>query len=292
MPVAKSGELNATVIISTRGNPEARTPFYQHKFLGANTYMLEIIKQNRSKLGPIADDASFDTTITDTRDFLMAAADVNITETNVENSVLKFTVLLRNHSGHKFPTGFPSRRVWIHAKVTNEANQVVFESGAFSDEGKIIGVDDTTTPNGYEPHYEKINDASQVQVYETILSDTDNNMTYILLHALHYLKDNRILPRGLDKTNVPENINPHGKAVDDSDFIGGSDTIEYEVNNLPKGDYTITVTLQYQTLSYGFAQDMYRNADLPEVALMKALDSNTTNHYETISTDRASVIIP
>jgi len=281
-----------SVIIATRGNPGERSPFYQHKFLGANTYMLEIIKQNRSKLGPIADDASFDTTISDARDFLMAAADVNITEKNVENGELKFTVLLRNHSGHKFPTGFPSRRVWIHAKVTNEANQIVFESGAFSDEGKIIGVDDTTTLNGYEPHYEKIDDASQVQVYETILSDTDDNMTYILLHALHYLKDNRILPRGLDKTNVPENINPHGKAVNDSDFIGGSDTIEYEIGKLPEGDYTITVTLQYQTLSYGFAQDMYKHAELPEVALMKALDSNTTNHYETISTDTEFIVIP
>lgn len=67
---------------------------------------------------------------------------------------------------------------------------------------------------------------------------------------------------------------------------------EYEIGNLPKGEYTITVTLQYQTLSYGFAQDLYKNAELPEVALMKALDSNTTNHYETISTDTASITIP
>ncbi|MCO4844382.1 MAG: DUF5011 domain-containing protein [Sulfurovum sp.] len=284
---------SGSVVISTRGqNLEQRSPFYQHKFLGANTYMLEIIKQNRDKLGPIADDASFDKTIADTRDFLMAAADVNITETNIENGQLKFTVLLTNHSGHKFPTGFPSRRVWLHTTVTNEAKQIVFDSGAFSDEGKIIGVDDNTTLNGYQPHYEKINNESQVQVYETILSDTDDNMTYILLHALHYIKDNRILPRGMDKTNVPENINPHGKAEDDSNFIGGSDTIEYEIGSLPQGNYTIAVTLHYQTLSYGFAQDMYKHDELPEVALMKALDSNATKHYETISTDIASVIIP
>ena len=70
---------NGSVIISTKGNPGPRSPFYQHKFLGANTYMLDIIKQNRSKIAPIADDASFDTTISDTRNFLLAAADVNIT---------------------------------------------------------------------------------------------------------------------------------------------------------------------------------------------------------------------
>ena len=285
-------ESDGSVIIATRGNPQARDKFNQHKFLGANTYMLNIIKQNRSKIGPIADDDSFDKTIEGTRDFLMAAADVNITDINVENGQLKFNVLLTNHSGHKFPTGFPSRRVWLHTTVTNESSQTVFDSGAFSDEGMIIGVDDNTTLNGYQPHYDKITNESQVQVYETILSDTDDNQTYILLHALHYIKDNRILPRGMDKTNVPENINPHGNAEGDTNFIGGSDIIEYGVDSLPQGSYTISVALHYQTLSYGFAQDMYKHDELPEVALMKALDSNTTNHYETISTDTASVIVP
>ncbi len=290
MPVVKSGELNATVIISTQGNNlTARSPFYQHKFLGANTYMLEIIKQNRSKIGPIADDGSFDTTITDARDFLLAAADVNITTTNFTDNTLEFSVKVTNHSGHKFPTGFPSRRVWLHVTVKNSTDKIVFESGALSDDGKIIGVDDTAD---YERHHQTIEDNNSVQVYETILSDTDNKMTYILLHALHYLKDNRLLPRGLDKTNVPENINPHGNAVNDSDFIGGSDTIKYKIANLPADDYTVTVSLHYQTLSFGFAQDLYKNAELPEVALMKALDASTTNRYETISMDTASVSVP
>jgi hypothetical protein len=151
--------------------------------------------------------------------------------------------------------------------VKNSADKIVFESGAIN---------------------------SEVQIYETILQDTDDNMTYILLHALHYLKDNRILPRGLDKddVNLPETINPHGNAENDSDFIGGSDTIEYEIKDLEVDEYTITATLHYQTLSYGFAQDLYKNAELPEVALMKLLDANTTNRYETISTDSISITIP
>ncbi len=283
-----------SVIISTRGNPEARTPFHQHQFLGANTYMLDIVKNNRTKIGPIADDASFDKTIANDRNFLLAAADVNITETSVDSdgSELKFTVKVTNHAGHKFPTGFPSRRVWIHATVANEENQTVFESGAFSDDGRIVGVDDVTTVIGYEPHYETIHNASEVQVYETVLSDTDDNLNYILLHAFHYLKDNRILPLGFDKANVPDSVNPHGKAEDDDDFIGGSDTVEYEVADLPAGTYTITVTLHYQTLAYGFAQDLFHSAELPEVALMKALDKNATLRYETISSDTASQTLP
>ena len=288
-------KVEGSVVLSTKGQGlEARPNFHQHKFLGANTYMLEILKNNRVKLGVLADEARFNESIADTREFLKAAADVNITQWSYENGQLNFDVKLTNHSGHKFPTGFPSRRAWLHVTVKNSANEIVFESGNMNSEGQIIGADDTLAANEYEPHYDKINDESQVQIYETILSDTDDNMTYILLHALHYLKDNRILPRGLDKddVNLPETINPHGNAENDSDFIGGSDTVEYEIKNLPVDEYTITATLHYQTLSYGFAQDLYKNSELPEVALMKALDAGTTNRYETISTDTISTTVP
>ena len=285
MPKAEGG-----VIISTKGNVGERSPFYQHKFLGANTYMLDILKNNRQKLGVLADKTRFNESITDTREFLKAAAVVDIRNTRFLNDTLSFDVNVTNKSGHKFLTGFPSRRVWLQVTVKNSNNEIVFESGALNSEGQIIGVDDTLAANEYEPHYEKITNASQVQVYETILQDTDDKMTYILLHALHYLKDNRILPKGLDKdnANLPETINPHGYAETDSNFIGGSDMITYEIANLPADDYTVTATLHYQTLSYGFAQDLYKNAELPEVALMKALDSSTSNHFETISTDTAS----
>ncbi|EIF51689.1 multiheme c-type cytochrome [Sulfurovum sp. AR] len=281
-----------SVVISTKGNNLAqRAPFFQHKFLGANTYMLEILKNNRVKLGVLADEARFNESITDTREFLKAAADLNITQWSFENGLLNFDVQITNHSGHKFPTGFPSRRAWIHVTVKNSVDDIVFESGAINSEGQITGVVYDTATNTYEPHYEKITDPSQVQIYETILQDTDDNMTYILLHALHYLKDNRILPKGLDKNdvNLPETINPHGKAEIDNDFIGGSDTVGYEIA-LPVDRYTITATLHYQTLSYGFAQDLYKNTELPEVALMKALDASTTNRYETISTDTVSIV--
>ncbi|MCW8820797.1 MAG: hypothetical protein OQK45_01105 [Sulfurovum sp.] len=63
------------------------------------------------------------------------------------------------------------------------------------------------------------------------------------------------------------------------------------MSNLPDGDYTITVKLQYQTMAYGFAQDLYKDINLNEVALMKAFDSNTDNHFETISTDTESITL-
>ena len=274
-----------SVVISTQGgNLQARSPFHQHKFLGANTYMLDILKNNRTKLGAIADTARFNESISDTREFLKAAASVNVTTTSFDNETLHFSVKVTNHSGHKFPTSIPIRRAWLHVKVTDASNQTVFESGAMNNNGQIIGIDDH---NGYEEHHEKIDDDSEVQVYEAIMVDTDGNQTYTFLNASRYTKDNRILPKGF-KDSAPANAQVYGEALEDSDFIGGSDTVNYEINDLVNDEYTISVTLKYQTVSYGFMQDLYKDINLTEVALMKVLDDNADIHFEEISTDTST----
>ena len=35
----------------------------------------------------------------------------------------------RNLAGHKFPTGHPYRRAWLHVRVSDPAGRVLFESG-------------------------------------------------------------------------------------------------------------------------------------------------------------------
>ncbi|UFH59768.1 cytochrome c family protein [Sulfurovum mangrovi] len=287
MPVAEGG-----VVISTRpdnGTLAPQEPFHQHKFIGANTYMLNIIKNNKVKLGAIADDASFDQTITNNRAFLQASADVEITPSDYSDGKLSFSVKVTNHSGHKFPTSIPTRRTWLHVTVKDAENTTVFESGALAPDGRqIIGVDDN--PNqAYEPHYEKIVDPSEVQVYEGIMADTEDNVTYTLLNAAQFVKDNRIMPRGMDKTAVPETIKAYGAADTDPNFIGGSDTVDYEIALAASSSYTVNVTLMYQTLAYGFAQDLYKDDDLTEVALMKYLDEQTKLHSEEVSADQAVI---
>jgi hypothetical protein len=285
-----------SVVIATGGSTQnplpARPQFYQHKFLGANTYMLDIIKNNHTKLVAktvtTIDTERFEKSIAETRDFLTgngdfikAAADVNIITPNFEEGTLKFSVKVSNHSGHKFPTSIPIRRAWLHVKVTNASDQTVFESGAMNSNGQIIGVDDNSN---YEKHYKEISGESEVQVYEAIMLNTDGNQTYTFLNAARYAKDNRILPEGY-RSDTPDNAKPYGEAVEDDDFIGGSDTVKYEISELEDVAYTISVTLKYQTVSYGFMQDLYKDINLTEVALMKLLDDNAAIHFEDISTD-------
>ena len=45
-------------------------------------------------------------------------------------STLAFDVDVRNLTGHKFPTGYPSRRTWLHVTVRDGQDASVFESGA------------------------------------------------------------------------------------------------------------------------------------------------------------------
>jgi hypothetical protein len=286
MPLVEGG-----VVISSRqkGQLPERSPFYEHVFLGANTYMLNIIKNNRVKLRALGDDASYDHTIAHNREFLQAAADVGITGSPAYvGDDLCFSVKVTNHSGHKFPTSIPTRRAWLHVTVKDDANNTVFESGALAQDGRqIIGVDDNTA-QAYEPHYAKIVNASQVQVYEGIMADTDGNVSYTLLNCAQFLKDNRLLPKGF-KQNTPAAAQPYGLAVNDPDFTGGSDTVDYQIPLAPSSSYTVTVTLMYQTLSYGFAQDLYKDEDLTEVAQMKELDEKTDLYSEEVSADQTVV---
>jgi hypothetical protein len=64
-----------------------------------------------------------------------------------------------------------------------------------------------------------------VQVYESVMGTPSGTRTTGLLQATRYLKDNRLLPRGFDKTTVAPEIAVIGDAAADDDFVGGEDRV-------------------------------------------------------------------
>jgi hypothetical protein len=87
-----------------------------------------------------------------------------------------------------------------------------------------------------------------------------------LLFGTHYLKDNRLLPRGFDKATAEDRVRVVGPAREDADFVGGSDSLTYSVALAPDavaGPYTVTVELLFQSIGYRWAQNL-RNYDAPE----------------------------
>jgi hypothetical protein len=189
---------------------------------------------------------------------------VSIARTELTGGTLNVDVDVRNITGHKFPTGYPSRRTWLHVTVRNAQGQTVFESGAINPTGAIQGNDNDADATKYEPHYDRITSPDQVQIYEPILGDPANVPTTGLLTATHYLKDNRLLPRGFDKATADAEVGVYGAAAQDQDFGASGDRVRYAVS-VPAGGgpFQVDVELLYQPIGFRWAHNLEKY-DAPE----------------------------
>jgi hypothetical protein len=114
------------------------------------------------------------------------------------------------------------------------------------------------------------------------MGDNEGQVTYTLLRAAQYLKDNRMLPAGAEKAALPVEIAVYGEAAGDANFLGGSDLVTYrlEVRDAP-GPFTVSAELLYEPLSYQFVVDLL--ADETE------LTARFGGYYE--ETDRAPLVV-
>jgi hypothetical protein len=259
----------------------ARNDFARHTMVGANSAMLDILSSNKAALAVTA--GNFDAAITRTREMLATAADIEIVSQTLANNELTVQLRIHNRSGHKLPTSFPSRRAYIHFVVRDNADNIIFESGKTNADGSIVGADSDTDFSRYEPHHEEITQQDQVQIYESIMGDTDGNVTYTLLRGASYLKDNRIPPTGMDKNTVVDDIRVAGAAMSDSNFNSGSDNVTYRVFVGSATTIRFTAELKYQSLAYGFVNDLLQDSDDPEVAKFEVLYDNAAIRAETIN---------
>lgn len=243
------------VAISTV-NPEKKSPFRQHTFVGGNQFMLSLLRANGEALDVTALDEQFDQTIQLTEQQLAEkTANISLIP-ELDGGVLNLKVKIDNLTGHKFPTSFPSRRVWLHVVVTDKDGSVVFESGGWDAEGAILGNINDQDSAQYEPHYEVIRLPDQVQIYETIIGDPDGAATTTLLRAQRYLKDNRLLATGMNKDSLPVEIAVAGEAGQDADFDAGGDSLVYQVPLTGEGPFEVTVELLYQSIGYRWANNL------------------------------------
>jgi hypothetical protein len=241
----------------------ARDEMAQHVFVGGNAFMVRMLNRYRNELGVAALPSELDATARATiRQLQGETATLSISPLQINGSQLEFHVDVRNLTGHKFPTGYPSRRAWLHVTVRH-GDAVVFESGAVDDTGVIRGNDGDIDPRRYEPHHEQITQADQVQIYEPVLGDRSGTPTTGLLTATQYLKDNRLLPRGFEKSTAPAEIGVYGGATNDVDFGASGDRVRYTVDVPVGGPYTVAVELRYQSIGFRWAHNL-ASYDAPE----------------------------
>jgi hypothetical protein len=227
----------------------------RHTFLGGNAFMIRLMNRFRDELGLDATPAELEATAQATvRQLEQDTATVVIERASMAGAALEFDIAVRNLTGHKFPTGYPSRRAWLHVTVRDPEGRVLFESGRVTETGLVQGNDSDGASSGFEPHYEEITRADQVQTYESVMGTPAGAPTTGLLQATQYLKDNRLLPRGFDKATAASEIAVYGAAAVDPDFTGEGDRVRYRVAAAAAA--VVEVELRYQPISYRWAQNL------------------------------------
>lgn len=261
MPVV-AGEMPLTQVL---GQP--REGVSRHTFLGGNFFMMKMLNRYRVDLGVRATPQEMDAAVARTvRHLQEDTARVSVARAERTAAGLSIEVEVENLAGHKFPTAYPSRRAWLHVVVKDASGRVVFESGAFSADGQIAGNDNDADATRFEPHHKEITRADQVQVYESVMVDPDGRVTTGLLSGARYVKDNRLLPRGMNKAGATADVAVHGAAAQDADFVDGRDRVTYSValdNASVQGPLTVSADLWFQPIGYRWAVN-FRNYDAPE----------------------------
>jgi hypothetical protein len=230
----------------------------RHTFIGANFFMQRMLNRYREAL----DVAALPQELTDAADATVEfvatrSATLNVLGVTVENGELRTELAVENLTGHKLPTAYPSRRAWLHVVVRDAGGNLVFESGAVNPDGSIRGNDNDVNGATFEPHYAEIHSSDQVQIYESILGDSQGAVTTGLLTGTGYLKDNRVLPRGFDKRTAEPDVAVHGAAIDDADFVGAGDHVRYSVAvGSASGPFTVNAELLYQPIGYRWANNL------------------------------------
>ncbi|MEP7129305.1 MAG: hypothetical protein ABI729_10570, partial [Chitinophagales bacterium] len=239
-----------------------RSPFNQHQFAGGNVFMTNLIKQNKQALDITSPDKNFDSTLAATYRLLQQKTiGIFMSLDSIASDTLYIKVRLTNKAGHKFPSGYPSRRAVLQLVVTDQNLDTVFQSGTFDSNFEVYNIDPS-----YEPHYDVIKESSQVQLYEMVMGDVNNDVTTVLERADHMIKDNRLPPEGFISTHPDyDTVQIVGDALNDPDFNktnavegSGMDFIHYHIPvNGVNGILNVYAGMYFQSVPPRYLEEMF-----------------------------------
>jgi hypothetical protein len=282
MPFISDGVVIATDFAAL----EERQPYGLHQFFGANTAMLELMRENQDTLKlPVPEGShAWDESIANNRLSLSKAAELTVNSYYVIGDTMYVSVIVKNKTGHKLPSGYPSRLAWIELSLQDRfTKEVFYHNGALDEEGHIAGRN-----HPFEPHHQVAKTADDVQIYEMVMSDVSGHLTTRLNAAFEPLKDNRLLPEGFSRQHaVYDTVAVWGNASDDVDYASqsqqGTDRIEYRIPlHGKKGQADLSIVLNYQTLPARWMADLFTNDTLDLVNHFKTMYAGYNKHFEVI----------
>ena len=132
VPVVPRSATPGGVRLSSTGPTRGLAPFGKHHLVGGNAFMLGLMRQDRlgtNTLKLVAEAGNFDAAMARTDDGLSRSSATLGANVCTDASTLTVDVTVTNLTGHKLPTGFPNRRMWLHTRVVDASGATVFESG-------------------------------------------------------------------------------------------------------------------------------------------------------------------
>ncbi len=155
-----------------------RDHVYRHDMIGGNVFMYEMLEM----------DASAEMA----RERLQSAAtlDVLVPETAQPGDQVSAELTITNiGAGHKLPTGLTeARQMWLEVMVEDANGQVIYSSGELDGSGNIVDAD----------------------VYQTVLEDSEGQLTKKIWLAEAIVSDNRIPPKEsateVHEFTIPEDV--------------------------------------------------------------------------------------
>lgn len=273
---------------------QGKSPFGLHHLVGGNSFMLKLMKDNIFPLELTAHPEQFDSTIARTNHLLQQNTLILEAEVSDRDADTAFIdVKLINLAGHKFPSGYPSRRAFVELVVLNAMNDTIFESGTWNEEYEINGHDPE-----WEPHYDVIRDTDQAQIYELVMGDVNDDKTTLLERAKSALKDNRLAPLGFSTGHISYDTTLiAGVPPTDVDFNhdqnglegNGADIVHYHV---PMAGYlgliTVKAKVWYQSAPPLWMAEMFA-VNTPEITafmdMYEAADGSPVLIQEVETTD-------
>jgi hypothetical protein len=271
----------ATAFSTRPPDAPVRERYRRHTLRGGNAYLLERLAANAAWLDAGVTAEELAGAAVATRELLRSAARLEIAG---GRDALAVTVV--NETGHKLPTGYPSRRMWLHVVALDDRGEAVFESGRFDPRsgalldraGRRLDGPDAILPHrtaiGAGPaarggaRVDAAIDPEDVPiVWEAVPVDPRGKRTHLLLGTAGFAKDNRILPAGW-RADHPDAARTRAIGVEgDPDFAPGRDTVTFR---LPAAARTVHAQLLYQPIPPETIES-YDPADGPEAARFRQI---------------------
>lgn len=265
---------------------QERSPYGRHLFVGGNTLVLSLFRDHGEELGVSAPREAFAATLAATRRQLSTrTASLEVSALESAPGSLAFEVHVENLSGHKFPTGHPSRRAWLHVSVLDAQGVELAASGAWDEGGRLVGPDGLPLATEFaggpiEPHRNRVQAPEQVARFRTVLADAQGEPTFRLLAAAGFEVDDRLLPAGWSATHPDAAATRPIGVEGDPDFRAGADGIGFQLS-FEGLAAELLVELCYQPVSPRWVAEL-ETLSTPEIQRFLALRETA---------DRAPVIV-